>query len=43
MTNLLPGRTVKTFTTKKGKQAVIRYPKWEDEEYIDQVKMYLEL
>lgn len=30
MTNLRPGKIVKTFTTKKGKQAVIRYPKWED-------------
>lgn len=26
----IPGKIVKTFTTKKGKEIVIRYPKWED-------------
>ncbi len=25
----IPGELVKTFTTKKGKEIVIRYPKWE--------------
>jgi hypothetical protein len=30
MTHFIPGKRVKTFTTKKGKQAVIHYPQWED-------------
>ena len=30
MSNLTPGKIVKTFTTKNGLEAVIRYPKWED-------------
>lgn len=30
MSHFIPGKIVKTFTTKKGKEAVIRYPKWED-------------
>ena len=30
MTNFIPGKVVKKFKTKKGKQAVIRYPKWTD-------------
>lgn len=30
MTTFIPGAVVKEFTTKKGKNAVIRYPKWED-------------
>ncbi len=30
MTNFIPGKIVKEFKTKKGKKAVIRYPKWTD-------------
>lgn len=30
MTHFTPGKIIRTFTTKKGREAVIRYPKWED-------------
>jgi RimJ/RimL family protein N-acetyltransferase len=30
MSYLTPGKIIKTFTTKTGAEAVIRYPKWED-------------
>jgi len=30
MANFIPGKIVKTFITKTGQEAVIRYPKWED-------------
>ncbi|MEP7166882.1 MAG: GNAT family N-acetyltransferase [Candidatus Woesebacteria bacterium] len=30
MSHFIPGKIVKEFTTKSGKQAIIRYPKWED-------------
>lgn len=30
MTHFEPGKIIKTFTTKSGHEAVIRYPKWED-------------
>ncbi|HEX8965320.1 MAG TPA: hypothetical protein VF820_02720, partial [Patescibacteria group bacterium] len=30
MTSFVPGKEVKTFTTKNGKTAVIRYPLWTD-------------
>lgn len=30
MANFIPGKEISTFTTKKGNQAVIRYPKWDD-------------
>lgn len=34
----IPGKIVKVFTTKKGKEIVIRYPKWED---LDQLTFYI--
>lgn len=41
MSNLIPGKIVREFTAKNGKNAVIRYPKWEDLEdmvgYINEV------
>ncbi|MDE2589561.1 MAG: GNAT family N-acetyltransferase [Patescibacteria group bacterium] len=30
MSHCIPGKIIKTFTTKKGEEAIIRYPKWED-------------
>jgi len=30
MTNFIPGKIIYQFTTKKNRQATIRYPKWED-------------
>lgn len=30
MSYFIPGKVVKEFTTKSGKKAIIRYPKWED-------------
>lgn len=41
MTNFIPGKIVKTFQTKTGKEAIIRYPRWEDldtlTEYINEL------
>ncbi|MFN4212837.1 MAG: GNAT family N-acetyltransferase [Microgenomates group bacterium] len=34
----IPGKVVKTFVTKKGKEVIIRYPKWED---LDQLTFYI--
>lgn len=30
MSNFIPGKIVKTFVSKKGKNVVLRYPKWDD-------------
>ncbi|PWU22710.1 hypothetical protein C5B42_05270 [Candidatus Cerribacteria bacterium 'Amazon FNV 2010 28 9'] len=30
MSHFIPGKIIKEFTTKSGKHAIIRYPKWED-------------
>jgi heme-degrading monooxygenase HmoA len=30
MNNFIPGKQVRSFKTKEGKEAVIRYPRWED-------------
>jgi RimJ/RimL family protein N-acetyltransferase len=38
MSKFTPGRIVKTFSTKKGDKAVIRYPFWED---LDQILAYI--
>lgn len=38
MTNFTPGQTVKTFSTKAGQPALIRYPLWED---LNQVVTYV--
>lgn len=38
MSHFIPGKIVKTFTTKKGTEITIRYPKWED---LDEMTRYI--
>jgi RimJ/RimL family protein N-acetyltransferase len=38
MSNFIPGKIIKKFVTKKGKEVIIRYPRWED---IDELTRYI--